>query len=163
MTLRNTVVVFLLCCAACTPLRPRVSLVPGASLKDYRVLVVRPVADETGAQFNLDVGDSLRQALVKRLRSHGRTVVPDVPEDSGASALVVTSALVGFKGIPMWLQVPSRGVTGCELRSVLRDSQTGQRIGEIAAAELTEEYTPLNVLVRCAHNMADEIDRQMRR
>lgn len=163
MTIRNAAIALLLCCTACTPLRPRVSLVPGASLKNYRVFVVRPVTDETGARFNLDVSDSLRQAIAKRLSSHGLTVVADVPaEDTAPPALVISSALVGFKGIPMWLQVPARGVTGCELRTVLRDAKTGERIGEMASAELAEEYSPLMVLIRCAHIMADEINRRAR-
>jgi hypothetical protein len=140
-----------------------VSLAPGASLKSYHVFVVRPVTDETGARFNLDVSDSLRQQLVRRPQSHGLTVVTDDTLDRATPALVITTALVDFRGIPMWLQVPARGTTGCELRSELRDHQTGQRIGEIVAAELGEERTPLIVLYECAHDMADEIDRQRRR
>lgn len=163
MKFRNSATALLLCVSACTPLRPRVSLAPGASLKSYHVFVVRPVTDETGARFNLDVSDSLRQQLVRRLQSHGLTVVTDDTLDTATPALVITTALVDFRGIPMWLQVPARGTTGCELRSELRDHQTGQRIGEIVAAELGEERTPLIVLYECAHDMADEIDRQRRR
>jgi hypothetical protein len=163
MTFRNDAIALLLCFSACSPIRPRVSLAPGASLKGYRVFVVGPVRDETGAQFNLNVSDSLRQQLARRLQSHGLTVVTDAPADTDAPALVITSALVGFKGIPMWLQVPARGVTGCELRSELRDNQTGQRIGEIDAADLAEEHTPLIVLFQCAHDVADAIVRELRR
>jgi hypothetical protein len=140
-----------------------VSLAPGASLKGYQVFVVGPVTDETGARFNLDVSDSLRQQLARRLQSHGLTAVTDAPEDTTTRAVVITSTLVGFKGIPMWLQVPTRGLTGCELHSKLRDQQTGQRIGEIVAADLAEEYTPLIVLFQCAHDVADAIERQVRR
>jgi hypothetical protein len=153
----------LLCCSACTPVRPRVSLAPGASLKGYQVFVVGPVTDETGARFNLDVSDSLRQQLARRLRSYGLTAVTEPPEDTTARAVIITSALVDFKGIPMWLQVPARGITGCELRSELRDHRTGQRIGEIDAADLAEEHTPLIVLFQCAHDVADAIERQVRR
>ena len=163
MTLRNSVIALLLCFSACRPLRPRVSLAPGASLKPYHVFVVRPVTDRTGAHFNLDVSDSLQQQLARRLRSHGLTVVTDSAGDTTAAALVIITSLVDFRGIPMWLQVPSRGTTGCELRSELRDHETGRRIGEIVAAELGEERTPLMVLFECAHDMADEIDRQRRR
>jgi hypothetical protein len=140
-----------------------VSLAPGASLKGYRVFIVGPVTDQTGAHFNLDVADSLRQQLARRLRSHGLTAVMEAPDDSESAALVITSALVGFRGIPMWLQVPSRGVTGCELRSELRDYRSGHRLGEIAAAELSEEYAPIVVLNQCAHDVADAIDRQLQR
>lgn len=163
MTFRSSATALLLCISACTPVRPRVSLAPGASLKPYQVFIVRPVTDETGARFNLDVNDSLRQALVKRLRSHGLTVVTDDTVDMATPAVVITSALVGFRGIPMWLQVPARGTTGCELRSELRDNQTGERIGVINAAELGEEHTPLIMLIQCAHDVADAIERQRRR
>jgi hypothetical protein len=163
MTFRTSATALLLCFSACTPLRPRVSLASGASLKPYQVFIVGPVTDETGARFNLDVGDSLRQQLVRRLRSHGLTVVTDDTVDTATPAVVITSALVDFRGISMWLQVPARGTTGCELRSELRDHATGQRIGEIVAAELGEERTPLTVLFQCAHDMADEIDRQRQR
>jgi len=163
MTQRRSAIALLLCCSACTPLRPRVSLAPGASLKGYEVFVVGPVSDETGAQFNLDVSDTLRQALMRRLRSHGLVATTGAPQDSAAPTVSITSALVGFRGIPMWLQVPARGVTGCELRSELRDKKTGQRIGEIDAAELAEEHTPLTVLMQCAHDVADAIERQLRK
>lgn len=163
MTVRNCTVALLIWFSACTPIRPQVSLAPGASLKGYRVFIVGPITDQTGAHFNLDVADSLRQQLARRLRSHGLTAVTEAPDDSESAALVITSALVGFRGIPMWLQVPSRGATGCELRSELRDYLTGRRIGEIVAADLSEEYAPIVVLNQCAHDVADAIDRQLRR
>ena len=160
---RRFAIALLLCCSACTPIRPRVSLAPGASLKGYEVFLVRPVKDQTGARFNLDVSDTLRQALTRRLRSHGLIALTDAPEDTTAPTVILTSALVGFRGIPMWLQVPARGITGCELQTELRDSKTGARIGEIDAAELAEEHTPLLVLIQCAHDVADAIDRQLRK
>ena len=163
MTLRNSAITLLLWCTCCTPVRPRVVLAPGASLKGYEVFLVGPVTDATGARFNLDVGDSLRQQIARRLRSHGLIAVTDSPTDSAAPALLITSALVGFRGIPMWLQVPARGTTACELRSELRDNRTGRRIGEIVAADLGEEHTPLLVLMQCAHDVADAIERQLRR
>jgi len=163
MTFRYSLLA-LLCFSACTPLRPRVSFAPGASLKGYRVFVVGPVADETGERFNLDVGDSLREGITRRLRSHGITAVRELPTDTEdpARSVTITSALIGFRGIPMWLQVPSRGVTGCELRSELRDNQTGERLGVIVAADLAEEYSPMVLLARCAHDVADAIDRRLR-
>jgi hypothetical protein len=167
MTFRICAVALLLCFNACTPLRPRVSFAPGASLKGYRVFVVAPVADETGERFNLDVGDSLREEITRRLRSHGITAVRELPTanegpDDPVPAVIITSALIGFRGIPMWLQVPARGVTGCELRSELRDHQTGERLGVIVAADLAEEYSPMVMLARCAHDVADAIDRRLR-
>jgi hypothetical protein len=165
MTFRACAIAVVICCcfSRCTPLRPRVSLAPGASLKGYTVFIVGPVTDETGARFNLDVADSLRQRLVSRLRSHGLAAATEAPAEAVEPAVVISSALVGFRGIPMWLQVPARGTTGCELRSVLRDSETGRRIGEIVAADLSEEYSPMVVLIQCAHDVADAIDRQVRR
>jgi hypothetical protein len=65
--------------------------------------------------------------------------------------------------MPLWLQVPAGGITGCELRSELRDYQTRRRIGELVAADLAEEHTPMIVLNQCAHDVADAIDRQLRK
>jgi hypothetical protein len=79
-----------------------------------------------------------------------------------AAAVVIVSKLVDFRGIPMWLQVPSRGTTACELRSELWDNKTGKRLGEIVAANLAEEGTPMFILFQCAHDMADAIERQLR-
>ena len=159
--LRSSVVA-LLSLAACTPVRPRVSLAPGVSLKDYEVFVVMPVKDATGARFNLDVSDSLQQHIAKRLRSYNLVAVTDSSADTVGTAVVVVSTLVDFRGIPMWLQVPSGGTTACEIRSELWDNRTGKRLGEIAAAGLEEHGTPLFVLFQCAHDVADAIERQLR-
>jgi len=56
MTFRHSVMALLFSLTACTPVRPRVSLAPGVSLKGYEVFVVMPVTDRTGARFNLDMG-----------------------------------------------------------------------------------------------------------
>lgn len=162
MTIRNVAIALLLCGTACTPLRPRVSLVPGASLKGYEVFVVMPVTDATGARFNLDVSDSLRQHIAKRLRSHNLVAATDSSADTAANAVVIVSTLVAFKGIPMWLQQPSGGTTACELRSELWDNRSGKRLGEIVAANLVEAGTPMFVLFQCAHDMADAIEREIR-
>lgn len=160
--LRSATMALLLYLTACTPVRPRVSLAPGVSLKGYEVFVIMPVTDRTGAQFNLDVSDSLRQHIAKRLRSYHLIAATDSSADTVAMAVVVVSTLVDFRGIPMWLQVPSRGTTGCELRSELWDNRSGQRLGEIVAASLVEEGTPMFVLFQCAHDVADAIERQLR-
>ena len=151
----------LLLLGACTPLRPRVTLEPGVSLKGYRVFIVGPVTDETGARFNLKVTDSLHQTLVDRLQSHGLTVA--APSDTTSPALVITSTLEAFKGMPLTLQLWSPGVTSCVLRSELRDKQTGRRLGEIVASVLEEDFRPMVVLDECAHDVADAIHRQLRR
>ena len=162
MTFRHSVMALLFSLTACTPVRPRVSLAPGVSLKGYEVFVVMPVTDRTGARFNLDIGDSLQQHIARRLRSYNLIAVTDSSADTVASAVVVVSTLVDFRGIPMWLQVPSRGTTACELRSELWDNRSGQRLGEIVAASLVEEGTPMFVLFQCAHDVADAIERQLR-
>ncbi len=161
MVMKPSILV-LLCLAACTPVHPRVSLEPGTSLKDYRVFLVAPVTDETGARFDLNVADSLRQELADRLRSHQLTVVAKVSEDSSAPALVIASRLVRFKGMPITLQLPFPGVTQCELRTVLYDGQSGRRVGEIVASDLEEGIRPMTVLNECAHDVADAIHGQLR-
>ena len=153
----------LLCLGACTPLRPRVSLERGASLTDYRVFIVGPVTNQTGARFNLNVTDFLRQELTLRLRSHGLTVVTEAAAETDDPALVITSALVGFKGMSFALQIPGPGVTKCELHSELNDLETGRRIGQIVASALEERTRPLTVLNMCAHDLADAIEREVRR
>lgn len=162
MTFRHCAIALLLSCGACTPVHPRVSLAPGVSLKGYEVFVIMPVTDRTGAHFNLDVSDSLRQHIARRLQSYHLIAATDSSADTVAMAVVVVSTLVDFRGIPMWLQVPSRGVTGCELRSELWDNRTGKRLGEIVAASLVEQGTPMFVLFQCAHDVADAIERQLR-
>jgi|SRR5438132_98121 len=157
-------IAFLLLLGACVPLRPQVLLEPGVSLKDYRAFVVGPVTDETGAAFNLPVTDSLRAQIGARLRSYGLTVAA-APTDTGAPALLVTSALEGFKGLPLTLQLSSPGVTQCVLRSELRDAHSGRRLGEILASVSDQETksTPMRLLDECAHDVADAIERQLRR
>jgi len=159
----KTSILLALCLGACTPLHPRVSLEPGASLAGYGVFVVDPVTDETGARFDLDVTDSLRQEIADRLRSHHLTVVAKVPEDPATPALVISSKLVGFKGMPITLQLPGPGITQCELLSELKDGQTGRRIGQIIASDLEEGIRPMTVLNECAHDVGDAIARQLRR
>ena len=157
----------LLCLGACAPVRPRVSLEPGARLKDYFFFVVAPVTDETGYPFSFDIADSLRERLVARLASHGLPVVPpDAPDDPAAPALVITSALKSFKGGAIVLKLPGRGVTACTFRSVLTDKRTGRRVGEIVASDVVEGAeggTPFETLMGCARMVADEIHRQLRR
>jgi len=87
------------------------------------------------------------------------------PTDTGAPALLVTSALEGFKGLPLTLQLSSPGVTQCVLRSELRDAHSGRRLGEILASVSDQETksTPMRLLDECAHDVADAIERQLRR
>ena len=73
--------VALLFLAACSPLRPQVSLEPGVSLKSYHVVVVGPVTDLTGYPFHYDIGDSLRARLIES----------DVPELAGSSSTQPTT------------------------------------------------------------------------
>jgi len=122
---------------------------------------VEPVTDATGAAFNLNVADTLRQELALRLRSHGLTVA-EASTDTAGPALVVTSTLERFKGIPLTLQLGGGGGAMCALRSVLRDRATGRRLGEILAQDQEERLRPLTVLNECAHDVADAIYRQLR-
>ncbi len=91
------------------------------------------------------------------------TVVAKVPEDSATPALVISSKLLGFKGMPITLQLPGPGITQCELLSELKDGQTGRRIGQIVASDLEEGIRPMTVLNECAHDVGDAIARQLRR
>ncbi len=154
------VIVPLALLGACTPLHPRVLLKPGVSLRTYHLFVVEPVTDATGAAFNLSVSDSLRQQLADRLSSH-RLKVAVARGDSAGPALVITSTLEGFKGMPLTLQLPSPGETMCALRSVLRDRDTGRRLGEILAQDLEEGIRPMTVLNECARDVGDAIYRQL--
>jgi hypothetical protein len=163
MTLRNSAIALLLCYSACTSVRPQVTLEPGASLKDYQVFVVRPVTDETGARFNLNVTDTLRRQIADRLRSHHLAVVTDDPASPAGPALVIASALVGFRGMPILLQLPGPGITECRIESELRDGQTGRRVGRVVAAVLEERTRPMTVLNECAHDIGDAIAGELRR
>ena len=151
------------CLAACTPVRPQLTLEPGASLKGYEVFVVAPVINETGEHFNVDVTDSLREHLAERLRSNGFVVMLDPAQDTIHPAIVVTAALVGFRGLPFMVQVPTPGAPACELHALLTDRRSGQRIGRVAAAVLEEHWAPLTILTACAHDVGDAIARATKR
>jgi hypothetical protein len=147
--------------ACFTPLRPEVSLDPGVSLKNYKVFVVGPVSDQTGAPFDLDVTDSLRHEIADRLRSHGLQVVGMAQADTSTNALLITSTLIGFRGMSNTMEMggPGGSDTMCRLRGELQDVQTGHRLGMIVAADLGGRR-PMILLNECAHDLADEIFRQ---
>src|SRR5439155_1018191 len=63
--------------------------------------------------------------------------------------------------VPLTLQLPSPGETMCALRSVLRDRDTGRRLGEILAQDLEEGIRPMTVLNECARDVGDAIYRQL--
>ena len=153
----------LLLAPSCTPVRPQVSLEPGASLAGYRLFLVAPVTDETGSRFNLNITDSLREQIVRRLRSHGLAAGTEAPPDAPGPVLHITGTLVEFRGMGLMLQLGGPGVSGCTLVGALRDATTGQRVGRIVASVLEEHAAPLLVLHECAHDLADAIDREMRR
>lgn len=157
----------LLLVAACTPLRPQVSLAPGVSLKDYRVVVVGPVTDLSGYPFQYNVADTLRARLADRLRSKGVTVVPDTT-DTTAPVLFVVSSLDGFKSGALTIQLPTAmGTSRCAFSSRLMDGRSGRRLGEIASAEVssedTQQLSPAELLATCARITADEIARRIKR
>ena len=159
-------IVALLCLVACTPVRPRVSLVRGASLKTYHAFVVAPVTDATHYPFTFPVTDSLRQRLASRLKTHGLNVA-ETPDTAGP-ALVITSTLNLFKSGALGIQMPTAvGTSRCMLSSELTDGRTGQRVGEIEASEITGEDTqprsPFGLLMTCAQMIADEIAKQVQK
>jgi len=162
-------IVALLCLVACTPVRPRVSLVRGASLKTYHAFVVAPVTDATHYPFTFPVTDSLRQRLAARLEAHGLTVAETSADTAGAGpALVITSTLNLFKSGALGIQMPTAvGTSRCMLSSELTDGRTGQRVGEIEASEITGEDTqprsPFGLLMTCAQMIADEIAKQVQK
>jgi hypothetical protein len=153
----------LLWLGACTPVRPQLTLEPGVSLADYEVFVVAPVTNETGEQFNLPVTDSVRWHLAERLRSHHFVVITEGPgRDSTAPAVIVTSALVGFRGLPFMLPLGGPGAPACELHAVLTDRQTGRKVGRVAAAVREAGWSPMSVINSCARDVGDAIARAAR-
>ena len=161
----KTTIVALLCLVACTPVRPRVSLVRGASLKSYHTFVVASVSDATHYPFTFPITDSLRQRIAARLRERGLTVAETPADPTGP--LVITSTLNVFKSGSLGLQLPTAvGTSRCMLSSELTDGRTGQRVGEIEASEITGEdsqpMSPFRLLMLCAQMTADELTRQVR-
>jgi hypothetical protein len=160
-------VVVLLFLAACSPLRPQVTLEPGVSLKTYHVVVVGPVTDLTGYPFHYDIGDTLRSRLIDELRQQGVTVAPTTT-DTTVPVLFVVSSLDGFKSGSLMMQLPgAMGTSRCVLSSRLMDGHSGRRLGEIVSGELTSDDTqqmsPTALLTTCAHLTADEIARRIKR
>jgi hypothetical protein len=143
--------------AACAPLRPSVSLQPGASLAGYRAFEVAPVSDQTGYALPPDALDAVRLALESRLRSRSHAAAGE-PEDT----LIIESKLTDFRpGEPFFFTLPSGRRSRCELRSALVDKRSGKVIGVIVASE-DEARSPMSVLRTCARMVADEIDRRTR-
>ncbi len=151
--------------AACTPLRPRVSLAPGASLRGYRSVIVGSIADASGYPFNFKIGDSLKVQFADRLRHYGLTVVDDTL--GSGSVLLVVSSLDGFKSGALAVQLPAgRGTSRCAFSSRLADARTGRRLGEIVSAEVSDREigpsrSPYSLLETCVRMTADEIKRQV--
>jgi hypothetical protein len=144
--------------------RPQLTLEPGASLAGYEVFVVPPVANETGEQFNLPVTDSVRWHLAERLRSHHFVVITEGPgRDSTSPAIIVTSALVGFRGLPFMLPLGGPGAPACEVHAVLTDRATGRRVARVAAAVREEGWSPMSVINSCARDVGDAIAREVDR
>jgi hypothetical protein len=163
MKLASVVVLFL---AACSPLRPQVTLEPGVSLKTYHVVVVGPVTDLSGYPFQYNIGDSLRVRLIDQLRQDGVTVAPTTT-DTTVPVLFVVSSLDGFKSGALMMQVPGAlGTSRCVLSSRLMDGHSGRRLGEIVSGEVSSEDTPqlspAALLTTCAHLTADEIARRIK-
>jgi hypothetical protein len=153
--------------AACSPLRPQVTLEPGVSLRAYRVVVVGPVTDLTGYPFQYNVGDSLRAELADRLRNDGIAVAPDTT-DTTVPVLFVVSSLDGFKSGALAMRLPTAmGTSRCAFSSRLMDGHSGRRLGEIVSAEVSSDDTPqrspAGLLATCARMTADELARRLKR
>lgn len=157
----------LLSLAACTPLRPQVSLAPGASLKGYHVVVVGPVTDRTGYPFGYDIGDSLKAELASELRQNGLTVAP-ATTDTAVPVLFIVSSLDGFKSGALTLRLPSAmGTSRCVFSSRLMDGHTGKQLGEMVSSELTDQedtpaLSPHALLATCVRMTAEELKRRLR-
>ena len=146
------------------PLKPIVSLEPGVSLKDYRVVVVGAVTDRSGYPFKYKVEDSVRARLVDQLRKDGLTLAPDTTNTAAPILFVVTS-IDKFKSGALALQSPNAiSSSGCTVSSRLLDGHTGRRLGEIVASELSSDDTqptsPFGLLMTCARMVAEEIGRR---
>jgi hypothetical protein len=167
MWTRFTSAVALAGAAACTPLRPQVSLASGASLSNYKVFVLGPVEDRTGYPFNLPIGDSVRARMAGALRSHGFTVLIH-PADSSYSgpALFLMTTVAGFKSGALTPNLPTAlGTSRCDVLTEMSDEQTGKRVGEINAAEISDQeitiqQSPFDLLMTCARMVANEIARR---
>jgi hypothetical protein len=159
-----------LCAGACTPLRPRVSLQPGVSLKSYRLVAVGPVEDRSGASFNYDVADTVRALLREALRRNGVLArnTSDSTIDTTVPVLYLVSSLDEFRGgrISAALLSVAVGSPKCVLSSRLIDGASGQQLGEIVSTDLVDQsetpiVTPRQLLLTCARMTADEVKRRL--
>jgi hypothetical protein len=78
--------------------------------------------------------------------------------------LLITSALVGFRGMSIQMELPGPGGSDsmCQLVSDFRDLKTGKRLGAISASDMGGRR-PMILLNECAHDMGDEIARQVQK
>ena len=157
--------VCLLALAACTPIKPQVSLAPGVSLRGYQSVIVGTVTDGTSFPFNFNITDSLKTQLADRLRRDGLTVVNDTL--GTGPVLLMVSSLDVFKSGGLALQLPGgQGTSRCAFSSRLADARSGKRLGEIVSAEVADRdfgptRTPYSLLETCVRMTADEIKRRV--
>jgi len=153
--------------AACTPLHPQVELARGASLKNYRAVVLGPVEDQSGYPFQYPIGDSVRARMAETFRSHGFQVLIH-PADSSYTghALFLMSTIEGFKSGALTPNLPTAmGTSRCRIITEMRDEQTGKRLGDVDAAEISDQEitiqeSPFALLMTCARMVANEIVRR---
>jgi hypothetical protein len=157
-----------LCAGSCTPLRPRVALQPGVSLKSYRLVGVGPVENRSGASFHYDVEDTVRALLTEALRRNGVPVTGSTT-DATAPVLYLVSSLDEFRGgrVSAALLSVAVGSPKCVLSSRLIDGASGQQLGEIVSTNLVDQaetpfVTPRQLLVTCARMTADEVKRRLK-
>lgn len=158
----------MLSAASCTPLRPRVALQPGVSLKSYRLVAVGPVANRSGVSFRYDVEDTVRALLTEALRRNGVPLTPSA-SDAPAPALYLVSSLDEFRTGRVTAELMGIGVGSpkCVLSSRLIDGASGQQLGEMVATNLVDQaqtpfVNPRQLLVTCARITADEVKRRLK-
>lgn len=157
-----------LCAGSCTPLRPRVALKPGVSLKSYRLVAVGPVDNRSGASFHYAVEDTVRALLVEALRRNGVPLTGSTTETT-APVLELVSSLDEFRTGRVTAELLSVGVGSpkCVLSSRLIDGASGQQLGQIVSTNLVDQaetpiVSPRQLLVTCARMTADEVKRRLK-
>lgn len=134
-----------------------------ADFRPYKVVEVRPVIDETGESYEIDVATRLTKLLQEGLLEKG-FAVSEKPSPE-AQALIVRSRLLTYKpgsAFARWI-APGAGKTECTLQSSLIDKDTEEPLADIVSSPYVGGgglYTlgaEERILTTCANGIIEKV------
>lgn len=155
-------------CAA--PEKPIVYLAPEAEAKDYKLLVLKPISNDTKAEMSDELLDRTESNLKDKLEENGFIVKAEHQASGDEDFLILNARMLRYEGgdaFGRWIGFGA-GAATCSLYVDLIDGRTGQDLGDVASTQSIQAgglYTigAENYIVdRCAHSVADGIAEKLR-